>query len=76
VGGWISGGSRDPADAEAADLLELQARFPDWHIWRGKHTGHWWAAPPTWAPQALIDAATLGELAPKISDVETWRSGG
>jgi hypothetical protein len=72
VGGWLSGSSLDPASAEAADLAELQARFPRWTLWKGHATGRYWAAPPSSMPRALIDAGTLGELALMILDIETW----
>ncbi len=64
----------DTGDEEQRELAALRERHPRWSIWKGRHTGHWWAAPP--APRtALLEARDLGELERKIADVEAWEAG-
>jgi hypothetical protein len=75
-GAWISGAGLDAADTEAADLLELQARYQRWSLWKGKATGRFWGASPASLGLPLIDAGTVDELAGKIADIESWQAGG
>jgi hypothetical protein len=35
-----------PADDHAAEVDALSRRYPQWTIWFGLFTGHWWALPP------------------------------
>ncbi|HUY47376.1 MAG TPA: hypothetical protein VMV92_16860 [Streptosporangiaceae bacterium] len=70
-GGWLSGPSLPEDDVM---LAELRAQHPQWTIWKGKHTGSWWACPPP-GVLSLIDAPDLGQLEAKILDIEAWETG-
>jgi poly(3-hydroxyalkanoate) synthetase len=59
---------------EDLTLAALQARWPRWTIWRGKHTGSWWAMPPP-GILTLVNADDLDTLAGKIADIESWETG-
>ncbi|MFJ2030764.1 hypothetical protein [Streptosporangium sp. NPDC087985] len=54
----------------------LRLRFPSWHPWYGRATGHWWALAPVWCRQhlGLIEADTLTELAAQLQQIEECRS--
>jgi hypothetical protein len=42
-------------------LADITRRFPGTSVWRGRHTGSWWAFHPS-LPR-LVEAASPGELA-------------
>jgi hypothetical protein len=48
-------------------LAVLAARYPEWTIWFGEATGHWWALPPHGRePGEFIEAPTVKELVESI----------
>jgi hypothetical protein len=48
-------------------LAVLAARYPEWTIWFGEATGHWWALPPhDREPGEFIEAPTVKELVESI----------
>lgn len=57
--------SRDPL------IFQLDAYLPHWQAWWGKRTGKYWAV-PVWegAPDLMIEAADVGELDEKMSEIE------
>jgi hypothetical protein len=63
-----------PTSDEDAKLAALRERYPRWSIWKGRHTGRWWAMPRR-PLTALVDAPDLDQLAAKIADVEAWEPG-
>jgi hypothetical protein len=67
-GDWISGPS---LSEETVKLGELRAQHPGWTIWKGRHTGSWWACPPP-PGMTLLDAPDLDRLEAMILDVKAW----
>jgi hypothetical protein len=57
-----------------AKLAALRERYPGWSIWKGAHTGSWWAMPPQ-PHNVLINADDLDRLGTMIADVAQWETG-
>jgi hypothetical protein len=59
----------DGGNTEDAELERLQRQYPQWRIWRGRTTGHYWAMPPRGHPtiHGLINAADIGDLADRLA---------
>ena len=52
-------------------LAVLAARYPEWTIWFGEATGHWWALPPhSREPDDFIEAPTVKELVESIEAIK------
>jgi hypothetical protein len=62
-------------DQQPSSLLAmLAARYPDWTIWYGQATRHWWALPPQ--PRDVdrfIEATSVKELVESIEAIRVRR---
>lgn len=61
----------DSLDQPFSVLAVLAARYPDWTIWYGEATGHWWALPPH-DPRNddFVEAQTVKELVESIEAIK------
>jgi hypothetical protein len=62
------------SEDDGIKLAGLRRRYPQWTIWRGKHTGSWWAMPPP-GVLTLVNADDLDRLEALIADIESWETG-
>jgi hypothetical protein len=66
--------SSQGTDDEDGGLEWLQRQYPQWRIWRGHTTGHYWALPPRDHPtqRGLIGTSDLDDLARRLAQAEGW----
>lgn len=61
----------DSLDQPFSVLAVLAARYPDWTIWYGEATGHWWALPPqNRHSEEFVEAPTVKELVESIEAIK------
>jgi hypothetical protein len=66
-------------DQQPSSLLAmLAARYPDWTIWYGQATRHWWALPPRLPRHPgdvdrFIEATSVKELVESIEAIRVRR---
>jgi hypothetical protein len=65
----------DSLDHQPFSLLAmLAARYPQWTIWFGRATRHWWALPPLDRDVGdFIEASSVKELVESIEAIQALR---